>query len=72
MSAIKGEIIPPTRAQEELEPMPTFLMAVGKSSAERTYIVAKAAVAKSFPSIARAVVRYWRSGQEDRIINKQL
>lgn len=36
VSAMNGEIMPPTRAQRELDPIPAFRIAVGKISAEMT------------------------------------
>lgn len=58
---MKGEIIPPTRAQHELDPIPALRIAVGNTSADMTYIVAKAAVENSLPIIANAVVKGCRS-----------
>ena len=55
-SAINGAIIPPIRAQHELAPIPAFLTVVGNNSAEKTKIMAKAAAAPSFPTIANTTV----------------
>lgn len=51
-----GAIIPPTRAIQELEPIPAFRTTVGKSSAEYKYTIRNAADAPSFPTIASTVV----------------
>ena len=55
-SAINGAIIPPIRAQQELAPIPAFLTVVGNNSDEKIKIMAKAAAAPSFPTIANTTV----------------
>lgn len=72
VSAMKGEIIPPTRAQHELNPIPVLRMAVGKTSAEMTYIVANAAVENNFPTKANAVVKYCSSEIKKNILYFEL
>ena len=49
---------PPTFAQNELAPTPTFLMTVGNSSAVHTYMMAYAAAAPALPSKAKITVTH--------------
>lgn len=53
--------MPPTRAQQELAPIPVLRTTVGYNSAENTYIIAKAAADPSLPIIASVVVSHCRS-----------
>ena len=56
MSAMYGDIMPPMLANVELNPIPAFLITVGYSSADQTYMIANAAEIPTFPSIANVTV----------------
>ena len=52
----------------ELDPIPEFLTIVGKSSADQTYITAKAADTPNLPMFARATVIQLRAVNYDSLL----